>query len=274
MIILANYTYLCDPYLWQVLTQRLPWEAVSDIGVISGKSQHVTHKFAHAYHLVPTAVSLSRRRPPLPAELFSTTLGHILEHCWAYEPIDRPSISQLVLALLNDDPSSLHNHDCVLGPPQGVRSESPPPILYHDRDTFTQTCDFSVFRDGDEPLVSRTKTPIASRPIDPPLFSPPMLMPSDHRGIFEMRTPVTSASSTTGATPFMDSLALTPSSQYSSGPASRDEPSLFEHPLRPGPTPLPAAGRQPYVKSIQKHREVSNPIWPRTPVSTLAFCVT
>lgn len=136
------------------------------------------------------------------------------------------------------------------------------------------TQDLSMFRDGGEPLITRTKTPIAPRPVDQPLFSPPMLMPSDHRSIFETRVPVTPASSNTGATPFMDSLALTPSSQSSSGPASRDEPSLFEHPIRPGPAPLPAAGRQPYVKSIQKHREVSNPIWPRTPVSIPALRVT
>lgn len=76
----------------------------------------VTHvEFAYLLVLnVCIAVFFSLRKPPLPPHLAFTDFGHVLEHCWAYEPANRPAISQLASAILQDDRSILNNPHCVL----------------------------------------------------------------------------------------------------------------------------------------------------------------
>ncbi|KAJ1303538.1 hypothetical protein OPQ81_011722 [Rhizoctonia solani] len=192
------------------------------------------------------AVVKDRQPPPLHASVGTTPIGHIIRHCWTYEPSERPSMVQLVNALSGVDPEHLHTSECVLLPPT-VFSESPPAVLNSDLDSFTRDL-------ADSPLISatitRTKTPIAPVPFEP-LFSP-REPPTQQRV-----TPV----SNSGATPYLDMLSFTPSDSGSSGPASRDEPSLFEAPLiGPGP-------RRP-SRSIRETRQNSQTLWPRTPSSS------
>ncbi|QRW20399.1 Tyrosine kinase domain-containing protein [Rhizoctonia solani] len=200
------------------------------------------------------AVVQHRKTPPLPESTSSVPVGHIMSHCWAYEPSHRPSMVQLVNALRDVDPEWLHTSVCtLLLPMPTVLSDSPPPIRNSDSDSFTRTF-------GESPLISgsqtetRTKTPIALIPLDP-LFSPREPPPSHQRV-----TPVSS----TGATPYLDMLSFTPSDSGSSGPASRDEPPLFEISQPPlfGPGP-----RRP-SRGIREVRQNSQPIWPRTPSSS------
>ncbi|KAL5638034.1 hypothetical protein ACGC1H_002339 [Rhizoctonia solani] len=66
----------------------------------------------------------NRKVPPLPESIETTPIGHIMRHCWAYEPLERPSIAQLVNALVEIDPELLHTHTCIL-PQPSVSSDSP-----------------------------------------------------------------------------------------------------------------------------------------------------
>ncbi|KAF8606706.1 kinase-like protein [Ceratobasidium sp. AG-I] len=208
----------------EILTERTPWD------------QFKTNM------RVAKAVCESRERPPLPPDFSPTPRGHILQHCWAYEPADRPTISQLSWALHHDDPSIWHGPDCVLSPSQGVWSDSPPPVNQHDTDTFTLTYN-STYIPGkrNESPVPSTSAPFMAQPMDPPLFTSPPLMSFDSFLSFEPRTMITPTIPTTSATSSMASLALTP-------------------------RPQSGSGRQPHVRSTQRRREASNPIWPRSPL--------
>ncbi|KAH7336760.1 kinase-like domain-containing protein [Rhizoctonia solani] len=84
------------------------------------------------------AVVGGRQTPPLPESTATTAIGHIMSHCWTYEPAQRPSMVQLVNALVEMDPEHLHTSACVLLPPN-VFSDSPPAILNSDSDSFTRT---------------------------------------------------------------------------------------------------------------------------------------
>ncbi|CAE6397223.1 unnamed protein product [Rhizoctonia solani] len=66
----------------------------------------------------------NRKVPPLPESIETTPIGHIMRHCWAYEPLERPSIAQLVNALAEIDPELLHTPTCIL-PQPSVSSDSP-----------------------------------------------------------------------------------------------------------------------------------------------------
>ncbi|KAG8738680.1 hypothetical protein FRC10_006597 [Ceratobasidium sp. 414] len=230
----------------EILTNLLPWASIrNDTGVMQ-------------------AILIQRRQPSLLPIVESNFVGHILRHCWAYEPSDRPSMSDLVEALARHDPSALHRPHCILSPLPPVISESPPQILNNDSDTFTGA--FS-----DNPLFSatsnQTKTPLARIPRqDEPLFTPLLsLVPCP-----PVPTPITPVSSdATGATPYMDSLGLTPSDSASSGPssglASRDEP-LFDSPIRPTPTPATSfPGPERWPKTTRGARLSNGSLWPRTP---------
>lgn len=111
--------------------------------------------------------------------------------------------------------------------------------------------------------ASQTKTPTALMPLEP-LFPP---APASSR---QLATPspgvagMTHSPSASGATPYLDSLGLTPTDSSSSGLASRDEPSLFDLPLQP---PLFAPGPRRPSKTIREIRQSSTPMWPRTPSS-------
>ncbi|CAE6471417.1 unnamed protein product [Rhizoctonia solani] len=198
---------------------------------------------------VMLAVVKNRQSPPLPTHTGSLPIGHIIRHCWVHEPSQRPSMLQLVNALFETDPEHLHTPTCVLLPP--AFSDSPPAIHNSDLDSFTRDYSDSplVFSPSDSHTITRTKTPVASVPFEP-LFSP-REAPS-HQSV----TPV----STTGATPYLDMLSFTPSDSGSSGPASRDEPPLFE-----SPAPLFGFGPRRPSKSIRETRQNSQPLWPRTP---------
>ncbi|KAL5638037.1 hypothetical protein ACGC1H_002340 [Rhizoctonia solani] len=82
----------------------------------------------------------NRKVPPLPESIETTPIGHIMRHCWAYEPLERPSIAQLVNALVEIDPELLHTPTCIL-PQPSVSSDSP------------------TFSDGPTPLESATVFP-------------------------------------------------------------------------------------------------------------------
>ncbi|KAG9122556.1 hypothetical protein FRC07_001014 [Ceratobasidium sp. 392] len=234
----------------EILTGSLPWASIrSDTGVMQ-------------------AILIQGRQPSL-SPVVEETLGHILRHCWAYEPKDRPLMRDLGEVLLSGDLSLLHRPHCKLSPMPAVLSESPPQILNHDADTFSGA--FST-----TPLFSsisnQTKTPLARIPRqEEPLFTPPLtLMPCP-----PIPTPVTPVSSdATGATPFMDSLGLTPSDSASSGPssglASRDEP-LFDSPVRPTPTAATSfQGPERWPKGTRGARLSNGPLWPRTPLRNIA----
>ncbi|CAE6483198.1 unnamed protein product [Rhizoctonia solani] len=199
------------------------------------------------------AVVKDRHPPPLPAGTVTTSIGHIMRHCWVYEPSERPSMVQLVNALTEDNPEYLHASACALLPPP-VFSDSPPVILNLDSDSFTRTFSESPLISPDSRTATRTKTPVAPVPLEP-LF-PPRETPPSHQRV----TPV----SNSGATPYLDMLSFTPSDTSSSGPASRDEPSLFDIPAPPlfGPGP-----RRP-SRSIRETRQNTQPFWPRTPSSS------
>ncbi|CAE6434739.1 unnamed protein product [Rhizoctonia solani] len=199
------------------------------------------------------AVVNNRQSPPLPTHTGTLPIGHIMRHCWVHEPSQRPSMLQLVNALFGTDPEHLHTPACVLLPP-AVFSDSPPAIHNSDLDSFTRDYSDSplVFSPSDLHTITRTKTPVASVPFEP-LFSP-REAPS-HQSL----TPV----SNTGATPYLDMLSFTPSDSGSSGPASRDEPPLFEI-----PAPLFGFGPRRPSKSIRETRQNSQPLWPRTPQSS------
>lgn len=205
------------------------------------------------------AVVVERRRPTLPAEIESTDIGHIIKHCWAHQSERRPSMRQLVSALLQNDPGVLHNPTCILQPASSL-SDSPPPIRNGDLDSFTPQFSESPLVTTDQRTMTLTKTPTASmlEPLFPPAPPRQQLLPSPSISADPSPSP-------SGATPYIDSLGLTPSDSSSSGPASRDEPSLFDTPLQPpllfGPGP-----RRP-SKTIRETRQSSTPMWPRTPVS-------
>ncbi|CAE6479105.1 unnamed protein product [Rhizoctonia solani] len=195
------------------------------------------------------AVVKDRQPPPLPTHTGALPIGHIMRHCWVYEPSDRPNMLQLVDALSEIDPEHLHRPTCVLLPPTAL-SDSPPAIHNSDLDSFTPGFSDSplISSPSDSRTITRTKTPVA--PV--PLFSP-REAPS-HRSV----TPV----SNTGATPYLDMLSFTPSDSGSSGLVSRDEPPLFE-----SPAPLLGFGPRRPSKSIRETRQNSQPMWPRTPSS-------
>jgi hypothetical protein len=178
-----------------------------------------------------------------------------------YEPLHRPTMAQLVSAMLNDDPELLHTPTCILQPAPTVLSASPPPILNADSDSFTRTFSDSPLVSSGSHSITLTKTPVASMPLEP-LFSPPE-MPTELR-VHQLITP----SSSTGVTPYMDSIGFTPSDSSSSGPASRDEPSLFDTLDTPLP-PLFGPGPRRPSKTIREVRQASTSMWPRTPVSSV-----
>ncbi|ELU36174.1 protein tyrosine kinase domain-containing protein [Rhizoctonia solani AG-1 IA] len=128
----------------EILLGIVPWATTrNDAAIILGKDE-LQH----------------RKTPPLPESTSSVPVGHIMSHCWAYEPSHRPSMVQLVNALRDVDPEWLHTSVCtLLLPMPTVLSDSPPPIRNSDSDSFTRTF-------GESPLISgsqtetRTKTPI------------------------------------------------------------------------------------------------------------------
>ncbi|QRW23247.1 protein tyrosine kinase domain-containing protein [Rhizoctonia solani] len=62
-----------------------------------------------------TVMTLKERAsPPLPDSIKSTPVGHIIRHCWIYEPSQRPSMAQLVHAISENDLEYLHTPVCVL----------------------------------------------------------------------------------------------------------------------------------------------------------------
>ncbi|CAE6351415.1 unnamed protein product [Rhizoctonia solani] len=197
------------------------------------------------------AVVKNRLSPPLPSSTGNTSLGHIIKHCWMYEPSQRPSMLQLVDALFDVDPERLHISPCVLLP-TAMFSDSPPAIRNSDSDFFPPTFDSPPML-SDSHLETRTKTPVAVIPLHP-LFSPREPLPSHQRG---------ASVPSTGATPYLDMLSFTPSDSSSSGPASRDEPPLFEIPS----TPLFGPGPRRPSRGIRETRQNSQPMWPRTPQS-------
>ncbi|KAG8704224.1 hypothetical protein FRC09_003686 [Ceratobasidium sp. 395] len=232
----------------EILTDLLPWASIkNDISVMQ-------------------AILFQRRQPSLLPFSESSIVGHIVRHCWAFHPEDRPSMGDLGAALRSDDPSYLHRPHCSLVSPPEILSESPPPILNRDSDTFSGAFSTrSLFSFNSD----QTKTPLARIPRqEEPLFTPPLtLAPCP-----PVPTPATPVSSdATGATPFMDSLGLTPSDSASSGTSSglvsRDEP-LFDTPTRPILTPATSLqGPERWPRTIRGARMSNGSQWPRTPVS-------
>ncbi|KAF8603911.1 kinase-like protein [Ceratobasidium sp. AG-I] len=222
----------------EILTRCVPWGNIkNDINVIRAVS--------------------SGQRPPLPSDLRSATLGHILQHCWAYEPADRPITSQLSSALYNVSLSAYTPH-CALCPPKGIPSGPPTALVNRDVGTSMQTCDLSIFGEGDESLVLRTKTHVALWPIGLILLSLPLSTPSNPHLPSEPQAPVTLASSNESTTPCVELVALTPGSQSSLGSAPQERLSVFGYLTRPVSTHLPDIGSQSYAERIQKYRRVNN----------------
>ncbi|KAG8738679.1 hypothetical protein FRC10_006596 [Ceratobasidium sp. 414] len=150
---------------FEILTDTLPWANIkNDIAVIQN-------------------VGSWGQRPPMVPIDESSVIGHILRHCWMYEPSDRPIMCDIEIALRTGDVSRLDQPQCILKPP--VQPESPAPAQSGDWNTF-----ISIF--SDDPLFGPSETSL--------------LVPS------------TPSPSTTGATPYMRALTLTPSDSTSLGP--------------------------------------------------------
>ncbi|KAH7322111.1 kinase-like domain-containing protein [Rhizoctonia solani] len=135
-------------------------------------------------------IMLDRQTPPLPESTTTTVIGHIMRHCWVYEPADRPTMVQLVNALVEIDPEHLHTSACVLLQPT-VSSNSPPALLNSNSDSFA----LGPLIPLNSQTVTRTKAPTA--PLGP-LISPHEES-SHRRG---------STASSTSTTPYLDMLSL------------------------------------------------------------------
>ncbi|CAE6532055.1 unnamed protein product [Rhizoctonia solani] len=183
------------------------------------------------------AVVKDRQTPPLPESTATTAIGHIMRHCWVYEPADRPTMVQLVNALVEIDPEHLHTPGCVLLPPS-VFSGSSFTLLDSDSDSF-------ILR----PLASfGLQTATKTKTQTDPLFSP-RGESIQQRGITQSRR---------GPAPYLDMLLYEASSQPSlSSSVSGDEPPLFET-----SGPLFAPGPRRPSRSIRETRQNSQPLWP------------
>lgn len=225
----------------EILTGMRPWASI----------KHDTQ--------VMKAIAIDRRQPSLGSGYEPNVLSHILRHCWIFEANHRPSMMDVLRALNGLDASCLDRPHCVLTPVSGVLSESPPRILNNDRDSFTETLSGTPLFGSSS---NSSKTPLARIPPPEPLFTQPLSLQT-------CPPPPTPSTDATGATPYMDSLGLTPSdstsSEPSSGLASRDEPPLFDS-MRPSlPNVLPGPERHPKIS--RKARMSNDFMWPRMPSS-------
>ncbi|CEL60426.1 hypothetical protein RSOLAG1IB_09632 [Rhizoctonia solani AG-1 IB] len=208
----------------EILLGVLPWASRSDAAIM-------------------LAVVKDRLSPPLPSST-DASLGHIMRHCWMYEAAQRPSMLQLVDALLNVDPERLHLSPCTLSSTTTF-SDSPPTIVNSGSDSFTQTFSDSSLISLGSRYSTRTKTPVAVIHSDPLLSS--WQTPPPH----QRDTPVSS----TGATPYLEMMSFTPSDTSSSGPVSRDERSLSPPMLGPGPLRPSRSIRETRVTIAQRKFE-------------------
>ncbi|QRV92621.1 Tyrosine kinase domain protein [Ceratobasidium sp. AG-Ba] len=210
----------------EILTDALPWASI----------KHDTH--------VMKAIAIDHRQPSLGCNVEPIALEHILKHCWLYEATKRPTMGDLLAALVGSDASPLHQPYCALDP-TAFLSESPPQVLNGDFDDFPE--EFS-----DNPLFSsksnQTKTPLAKayRP-EASLFAPTLSVPCP-------------------ATPAPTTPSLSDATVPSSGLASRDEPSLFDPQPRPSLATLQGPDR-PLKKSREARLSMTSSMWPRTPSS-------
>jgi hypothetical protein len=60
-----------------------------------------------------TAIKSGYHQPSSLSTEQRTPIGHIIKHCWIYEPDERPSMSDISLSLHRNNASLLHNPRCM-----------------------------------------------------------------------------------------------------------------------------------------------------------------